>query len=134
MITESKLDISDVHMSLVNGVYDTNGEREKQLYADNWVFDEDKSVKWNREKLVKENDKIKAYNEEVKNNRTTGVEGFRKDLQEVISNELGFNQEQASIIYRNAWEEGHSGGFVEVINYVIDTISLFKEVNKAKSN
>lgn len=134
MVTESKLDISDVHMRLVNGVYDTNGEREKQLYADNWVFDEDKSVKWNREKLVKENDKIKAYNEEAKNNRTTGVEGFRKDLQEVISNELGFNQEQASIIYRNAWEEGHSSGFVEVINYVIDTISLFKEVNKAKSN
>lgn len=134
MVTESKLNISDVYLKLVDGIYDTQGEREKCLFNDNWVFDENKTVKWNREKLETENAKIKAYNENLRNNRTTGVEGFRKDLQEVISNELGFNQEQARVIYRHAWEEGHSSGFSEVISYALDTIDLFRMVNEAKSN
>lgn len=133
MTKEDKtITIDDVQENVSNGVYNDVRQSKRTLYNEKHIFDENKTVKWNREKVVAENKKVDEFNEKVENNKFKGVNGFSKDLKEAIAYELGFNSKQADVIYRQAWEDGHSSGLNEVIYEAMDLVSLFEAVNDAK--
>lgn len=45
---------------------------------------------------------------------------FEVDLVKAIKEEYGLNTKQAELVYRMSYEEGHSSGYHEIINYVYD--------------
>lgn len=99
---------------ITRGVYDR--PKKLKLYGDNHVFNEDESVKWNREEVVRRNRKIKAENRIALENQ------FKYDVMEyILSNyEINNNEEIASTIYHMAWETGHSYGFHNVLQEAIE--------------
>lgn len=123
--------INNVIANVSNGIYTNADVSEREFYDDNWVFDENESVKWNREKVLEENEEVKVFNEKVKNKAFRGLKGFTEDLKEAIANELDLNLEQAGYIYNKAWEEGHNSGYSVVIYYVEDMVNLLKKINNA---
>lgn len=83
---------------------------------ENYVYDENKTVKWNREHRLELIEKYKKeqniYNEEKNNIEHK----FKSDLVELIKNEYNFSYAQSNIIFSKAWEQGHSDGLISVIN------------------
>ena len=90
------------------------------------VIDEEKSVRWNREEVVRRNNSRKgtlaAY--------TAKINQCSKDINEkivaYIRSEFGFGETIARIIFNQAYESDHHAGAEEVANYAHD-YSLFAE-------
>lgn len=45
---------------------------------------------------------------------------FEVDLVKAIEEEYGLNTKQAELVYSMSYDEGHSSGYNEIINYVYD--------------
>lgn len=127
-MSNTNITIEDVMVNLLKGIYNYENGTKKVLYEYGHVFDEDKSVKWNREKVTDENNGIKDYNKKVTEGIFRGMVGFEEDVKLAISNETGLDLEKASHVYSKAWEDGHSGGKGEVLNETLDLISLIKDI------
>lgn len=114
-MNNDKLSYEGVFELISKGVYDVEHSRPKRLLKDTDIIDEDKSVKWNREQIEKENEKIKLHNEAIKEAKKKGPLKFEDDLKAVIMGEHGLNADQASKVYRKAYEDGHSAGMSEIL-------------------
>ena len=75
---------------------------------DNHIFDENQTVKWNREKVQEHNTRIarekEAYTED--NNRLFAK--LREDLVQALQDEYGLTKEQAELVDSYAYQEKHS--------------------------
>ena len=63
--------LTDIKTAVKNDVYMVKVDRLAKLpfYADNHVFDEDKSVKWNADKVKAENQRIREAKQAVQEKR-----------------------------------------------------------------
>lgn len=94
------------------------------------VINEDKSVKWNREEVLRLNDEMKA---KVESNRKERRDMSHKQDQDIIraySNDSGLSEEKVGIIYNYAYSESHASGINEVIQTMESLIELVQGVNK----
>ena len=114
-MNNDKLSYDVVIERISKGVYDIKCSKPKRLLKDRDIIDEDKSVKWNREQIEKENDKIKLYNEAIKDAKKKSSLKFENDLKAAIMSEHDLNADQASKVYRKAYEDGHSYGAKEIL-------------------
>lgn len=109
--------LSDIKTAVENDVYMVKVDRLAKLpfYADNHIFDEDKSVKWNADKVKAENQRIREAKQAVQEKRMQKKQQFLDDIASAIQMEHDFTVNQSKIIAAQAWEEGHSNGLYEVI-------------------
>lgn len=96
----------------------------------NHVFDENQSVKWNREQVEAHNRK---HDQEVKDLNTKKNKRRDELMEEIcykIVHELDFriNTDGAKKIFNRAYEQGHSNGIIEVFYHLEELVSLFYEV------
>lgn len=101
--------IEDVYVSYNNGDYNSKlGYPKAMRLPENHIFDENQSVKWNREKVQEHNDRIvkekEAYNED--SNRLAAQ--LRADAVEALQNEYDLTKKQAELVEAYAYQEKHS--------------------------
>lgn len=92
------------------------------------IFDENKSVKWNRDEVERNN---ALYQKEVarlnteKNKRRDAI---YEDIYMAIQNEVGFNisREKAMAIWNCAYSEGHAFGISCIMTYLYEFMDLAK--------
>lgn len=93
------------------------------------VIDEDKSVKWNREEVIRLQN---AYEEEVKKLNTAKNkrrDELYKELYKVIRYEVkGITINDAQQIFQYAYNKGHSYGYNEVFNKLDELIPLIRGI------
>lgn len=93
------------------------------------VIDEDKSVKWNREEVVRLQN---TYEEEVKKLNTAKNkrrDDLYKELYKVIRHEVkGITINDAQQIFQYTYDEWHSYGYEEVFNKLDDVILLVSRI------
>ena len=109
--------LSDIKTAVKNDVYMVKVDRLAKLpfYPDSHVFDEDKSVKWNADKVKAENQRIREAKQAVQEKRMQKKQQFLDDIASAIQTEHDFTVNQSKIVAAQAWEEGHSNGLYEVI-------------------
>lgn len=109
--------LTDIKTAVKNDVYMVKADRLAKLpfYADSHVFDENKSVKWNADKVKAENQRIREAKQAVQEKRMQKKQQFLDDIASAIQLEHDFTVNQSKIIAAQAWEEGHSNGLYEVI-------------------
>ena len=109
--------LSDIKTAVENDVYMVKVDRLAKLpfYADSHVFDEDKSVKWNADKVKAENQRIREAKQAVQEKRMQKKQQFLDDIASAVQTEHDFTVNQSKIVAAQAWEEGHSNGLYEVI-------------------
>ena len=94
-------------------------------YKNGTVLDEDKSVKWNREEVVKRNllydDEVKRLNRK-KNRMYTELVNL---IQKYIIQETNVSDKTSTKIWNYLYEEYHSYGLTECINHLDDLLELF---------
>lgn len=90
----------------------------EKSYPKGYIFDEEKSVRWNREKVIEENNirqqKLADYYASVR----AGEDAFYNDVISLAKSEYGLNDAQAQAVFSLAYEHGHHAGFEEVLAYV----------------
>ena len=109
--------LSDIKTAVENDVYMVKVDRLAKLpfYADRHVFDENKSVKWNADKVKAENQRIREAKLAVQEKRMQKKQQFLDDIASAVQTEHDFTVNQSKIVAAQAWEEGHSNGLYEVI-------------------
>ena len=109
--------LSDIKAAVKNDVYMVKVDRLAKLpfYADSHVFDENKSVKWNADKVKAENQRIREAKQAVQEKRMQKKQQFLDDIASAVQMEHDFTVNQSKIVAAQAWEEGHSNGLYEVI-------------------
>lgn len=93
---------------------------------DGHVFDEEKSVRWNREMVEKNNADYQAevarLNSEKNKRRDAILENIYRLIQEDVGHDLP--REKAQSLWMYAWDQGHANGFPDVYYYLQDMIEL----------
>lgn len=113
------MSIDELYNNISAGRYDSSmpypsGKR----YPEDHVFDEEKSVRWNREKVAEENKKRQQDLADYRASVRAGEDAFRNDVVSFIEAEYGLNKSQAQAVFSLAYEHGHSAGFEEVLIHV----------------
>lgn len=101
----------------------------------NFVFDEDKSVKWNKEKAQKNNDdydnEVKRMNQEKMKRRNEIYAEIYKVIQEEVG--FGISEKKAAKIWEYAYDKGHSEGWYEIMVNLEEIEELVKFVLDKKN-
>lgn len=91
-----------------------------ETYLESHIFDEEKSVRWNREEAQRRNmdvaTKLRAAREEYDRQ----IEEFWKNVDKYIANEFGISLEGANAIRESAWTGN-------TVAYEIETFETFLE-------
>lgn len=93
-----------------------------------YVFDENKSVKWNAEEVIRNNEAVQKEVSELQRNRSAAINSATSEIVKLIVREFDYkiNENQAYIIWNLAYEEGHSYGCTEIEIHLKELIGTFK--------
>jgi hypothetical protein len=94
------------------------------------IFDENQTVKWNREKVLIENKKIIDQKLEYAKESTRLSSKLDDDMVKAIVQEYGFTENEARIIYSHAYSEKHSC-MSDVFLYTSTLSDLFNRLLKS---
>lgn len=94
-----------------------------------YVFDEEKSVKWNAEQVEKYNSARNKEAFELQQSRNIAINEAVDEICKLIVIEFynKINVEQARVIYDMAYEDGHAFGYTEIRSVLGDLIDKFKD-------
>lgn len=106
----------------------------KKLIKEGTILDEDKSVRWNREEVARQNEEI---NTRIKNDKHwhSLEDNAMSDIIKASANDFymqGFSKETLNIIFAKAWEDGHSSGYGDVYSSFRELIDMFVDACKAE--
>lgn len=95
---------------------------------DDHVFDENLSVKWNKDKVEEHNEMVRKVKEDYNYKLREVNEMFQHWVQEAIQNEIHVSEAVALIIFNRAWEDGHANGYHEVVYCAEEYCEFIKKI------
>ncbi len=122
-----------------------NYKNRPSLYTTNYVFDEDRSVKWNREKVIEENKKIeearKVFEKQLKESREKFYDALYQYIKEDCDsgNDKTLNRKLfdkiTEYIYNNHEDDYYFENglrstvcrYEDILEFINDAISILKE-------
>ena len=96
-------------------------------YGKNHIFDEDKSVKWNREEVEKRNAVYENKRLELQDKRLSSFDTFYQSIIIYVQEELSVSQKKAKKIVEYCWQEKHSYGVNDFLIMVEELIDVFMD-------
>ena len=116
--------------NIEKGVYEAELVLIPKKLPDGHVFDEDLTVKQNRQMLEDYNHNRQAQLDVRKQNENRAHRHFEFDLRLVLVTDYALNQPQAEKIVAVAYEEGHSEGYAAVAQTAREIAELYRELWK----
>jgi len=99
-------------------------------FSQGHIFDEDKSVKWNREEVERHNTEVAKQMEAYRKAVIQGENTFKEDVIAYLLDTYSINKAMAEKIFAKAYDDGHSGGMHEVLNIAIDLVDFVVDIMK----
>lgn len=105
-----------------------------QKYKPGHIFDENMSVKWNRDKLEEENQKYRDEVNRLNAEKSKGLWTVHDLVYQKIREEVGhgLSEHAAAVIFNYAYESKHAYGFYAVRQELESLIELVSEILKEK--
>ena len=110
------------------------------IYTEKYIFDENKSVKWNRDEVNRRN---KLRDEEIKrcqSIRKYVLNDFENNIihciavelmkRNILKTDISTVAEKAIKIFNVAWDKGHSAGIYEVCIYIDEIVDFIEDIIK----
>lgn len=97
---------------------------------ENYVFDENQSVKWNKEQVAINNRKYKEEAARLNTLKNKARDSVNEDIYRNIQEEVGhdLSRDKAKVIFAYAYEQGHACGITEVKHYLDEIMEVVKKV------
>lgn len=127
------MDSNEIRDKILNKEYETDMEYPKESrFSSNHIFDEEQSVRWNREEVERRNAEIENKKDEYRKARGDKFDEFVKDVKDMLIEHYNINEnkEIADKIYNKGYEDGHSGGMYEILNIVEDYGDFAEDIIK----
>lgn len=99
-----------------------------RILPDDYMFDENKSVKWNKDKVKEHNETVRKVKEDYNYKLRKVNETFQRWVQQAIQKEIHVSEAVALIIYNRAWEDGHANGYHEVLYHAEEYCEFIKKI------
>lgn len=112
-----------------NDVYFNESSR-KKAYSLNHIFDEEKSVKWNREEVLRVNDEIKEHNIKIREQRFRALAEAHNNIINYLQNEyFTLPRKKIENLYHHIYEEIFENDYriKDVIDEVEEILGIFSE-------
>lgn len=92
----------------------------------NYIFDEDKSVKWNKEQVAINNENYRKEVARLNTEKNKRRDSILEDIYKAIQHEVGHSitRKQAQAVWNYAYEQGHSFGFNSILNCLYEIMEL----------
>lgn len=120
--------IEQVKMNYMEGRYTVDFSAYNTNYLEEWhVFDEHKSVKWNRERVKQFNQSVPAEIVRCRNDQRQKDDDFRKDCIKAICNDYNFGHGTADKIFVYCYAKYH-GNMYEFFDNLEDITELVHEI------
>lgn len=96
----------------------------------NYVFDEDQSVKWNKEKVIENNTAYQAEVARLNTAKNKARAAIHEDIYRTIQSEVGhgLTREGARKIWEYAYERSHAYGIHDIMSCLEELLELVSEV------
>lgn len=77
-------------------------------YSDGYVFDENKSVKWNREEVERLNSEYDEECKRLRSLRNSKIDEVENEIFKYISNETGLSTDKSKLVWNYIYEKYHA--------------------------
>lgn len=127
----SRMTFDGVRQKVLNEDYVFKGKRPEKpegYKQANYVYDENKSVKWNREHQQELETKYASEIKEYTSKSNAKYKEFYYDVLKVLSEEFRFNAKQAEIIFSRAYDDSHDVGLLGVANRAEDLADMVEDI------
>lgn len=120
------MDISEIRERYNNGCYNYQMEIPSKVF-DNHVFDENLSVKRNREMVAEHNQKVEDMKKEKSRKQAELYKQLTNDVVEYIVDSYDMSEEQARIVERFVYAEKHSFmndyfSWIDEVAYMVEDV------------
>lgn len=126
------MDIFEIRDKYNSGAYRCDMEIPKMV-KEGYVFDENLSVKRNREMVAEHNQNVERMRKEKNNRQNKLCEQLTKDVVDYIANNYDMNEAQARIVEGYVYKEKHSY-MSDYFCCVDDVAQMVESVIKAGKN
>lgn len=112
-----------------NDVYFNESPR-KKAYSIGHIFDEDKSVKWNQEEVIRQNNEIKEHNSKLREQRFKVLaEAHNNIIKYLQSKYYKIPRKKIETLYHHIFENifKHDYSIRDVIDEVEEILDIFSE-------
>lgn len=101
-----------------------------EKYPDNYIIDENRSVKWNREQVRLRNEQWERERDLLMINYKSRMESVLNELYEIIQHEVGYDisKDQAITIWNKAYGSGHSYGTYGILTELNNLIEFVQDI------
>lgn len=122
-----------INERVVDGIYNTklSYPTRDSSYSHRHIFDEEKSVRWNREMVEQKKLEYKTLISNFRDDVRNLEKLFELDVTEFLKDEFNFNESVARKVYKEAWSGGHSGGYNEVLSDAVEISDWVSEILKS---
>jgi len=129
---KKRFTFEDVRTNVRNGVFEGKVEYpEDGILKYDHVFDEDQSVRWNREQVSQHNSIVRSAKDSWTAEQNLMYNRFRTQLISAIMDDIRcISEETASKIFDEAWSDGHSSGYESVIDAADRLVDFFSIIIK----
>lgn len=125
------LDLDDIIFKIQNGDYEPKlryPKRPEGYGNENYVYDENETVIWNRKHRIELEDNYRRKLEEYHNAINSKEKEFSLDLSKAIHGSCELSVPIVDLIVSLAWEKGHDCGMEEVVNEVYELVDFAEYV------
>lgn len=101
--------IDEISNAFVNNFYEPLQEYPgHRKFSEKHVFDDEKSVKWNREEVERQNEQLKQRKMEWDSEKSRLNAKLQNDCVQILKEDYGLNEAQAEKLYGHVFQEHHS--------------------------
>ena len=124
--------INNILSKINEGAYNIPDKTFPKRLPISHIFDEDLSVKKNKELVAKHNEEIDKMKEEYSLEVNAIRTRLYEDIISAIMEETDLNRKQAEILYNFSYSRHHSSGEYEVVSCLMEYFEFAKNLFNAK--
>lgn len=134
MYDDAKEKIRSIDSAWSNAVAEMVDARiELHRLRDDTIFDEDKSVRWNRDEAVRRKDALSKKIDELADKKESLQESYQAAVMDYLMDGWGLSIGAAKVVYDKAYDDGYACGMTEVLRCADEYARFIDKVMSAQA-